>query len=459
MTTDWTWSSYSRTWSGAVDSIFRCAKEVAKATPGIARWMALRSRVPGILEKEEAPLPETATLAEREAAAAKAKAAKASKLRDAALHYIGRSDTTALRDEPGMLPELPESDSSTAAAAVPIVGATGRRRGPGSRRGSVSNAAAAADAADAATTGAGAMPNAAPGNSSVIVNVGAEHFRARLRGSVEFRDVFFGYPQGEVDDGEDGGKGKGGKGGKAKTPAAVAAAASGAGAGAGAGAGTVMCLKGLSFKIEAGSQVAIVGKSGCGKTTIFRLIARLYDATSGEVLIDGRPIASYNVRSLRRCLGYIEQGAIIFEGRTVRENICYGLSPGSAIYPSDADIELACRRAACWDDVCAWPKGLDTKLGEWLADVEPSGGQKQRLVIARAIVRDPCMMLFDESTAALDSHAEGTIKASIESAMQGRTRLVIAHRLATVVSSDLILVVDEGRVVESGTHSELRKNV
>ena len=106
----------------------------------------------------------------------------------------------------------------------------------------------------------------------------------------------------------------------------------------------------------------------------------------------------------------------------------------------------------------AWPKGLSTKLGEWMSDVEPSGGQKQRLVIARAIVRDPAMLLFDESTAALDSHAESSVKEAIELAMKGRTRLIIAHRLATVVSSDLILVVDDGRVVEAGTHGELRKN-
>ena len=144
--------------------------------------------------------------------------------------------------------------------------------------------------------------------------------------------------------------------------------------------------------------------------------------------------------------------------RRVRENICYGFTPGDANHPSDADVELACRRAAVWDDVQAWPKGLGTKLGEWMSDVEPSGGQKQRLVIARAIVRDPAMLLFDESTAALDSHAEGSVKEAIELAMKGRTRLIIAHRLATVVSSDLILVVDDGRVVEAGTPGELRKH-
>jgi len=316
------WSSYSSMWSYSIAELSDCVKTLEKATPGIVRWMSLRSRVPGILEKEE-PLPETATLAEREAAAERAKALKVAQLKESSMHYIGRSDTTSLRDDPALLPMLPEAADIPAPAA-----AGGRRRGgPGSRRGSLSSAAAAVTSA-AETPSTSAVP---PVNSLAIVSVGAEQFRARIRGAVEFRDVFFSYPEGEVESSEDGSKGGGGKGGggkgggdkggKGTKPSASAQADAGAGAGTAAApseqpAGPVMILKGLSFKIEAGSQVAIVGRSGCGKTTIFRLIARLYDAARGEVLIDGRPIQSYNVRSLRRCLGYMEQGAVIFEGRT-----------------------------------------------------------------------------------------------------------------------------------------------
>ena len=317
------WSSYSSMWSTALSELSDCVKTLDKSTPGIVRWMSLRSRVPGILEKEE-PLPETATLAEREAATERAKALKVAQLKESSMHYIGRSDTTSLRDDPALLPMLPEAADVLAAAAA----AGGRRRGgPGSRRGSFSSATAAASSAEQTSPTSVVVP---PVNSLAIVSVGAEQFRARIRGAVEFRDVFFSYPEGEVESSEDGGKGGGskggggkgggGKGGKGAKPAAQADAGAGAGASAAAPpeqpAGPAMILKGLSFKIEAGSQVAIVGRSGCGKTTIFRLIARLYDATRGEVLIDGRPIRSYNVRSLRRCLGYMEQGAVIFEGRT-----------------------------------------------------------------------------------------------------------------------------------------------
>lgn len=203
----------------------------------------------------------------------------------------------------------------------------------------------------------------------------------------------------------------------------------------------------LSIHIKSGQRVAIVGPSGAGKSTILQLLLRCYDPASGDIKIDGQSIRNIRLQDLRRCFGVVSQDPAIFAD-TVAMNIGFG-KPGA----SDAEIRTAAKSAFATEFIDALPDGMNTPLGE--RGVRLSGGQKQRIAIARAILRDPPILLLDEATSALDAESERAVQAALEKLMQGRTSLVIAHRLATIRNADLILVLDHGRLVGQGSHDEL----
>jgi ATP-binding cassette subfamily B protein len=208
-----------------------------------------------------------------------------------------------------------------------------------------------------------------------------------------------------------------------------------------------LVFDGLSFSVAPGEKVAIVGPSGAGKSTLFQLLMRFYDPTSGRVLIDGVDAAEVDPAALRRRIALVPQDAVIFAA-SVADNIAYGSTDASR-----ASIEAAARRAAAHEFIAALPEGYDTKLGE--RGVTLSGGQRQRLAIARAILKDAPILLLDEATSALDAENEVLVQTALDHVMQGRTTLIIAHRLATILAADRILVIEGGRIVEEGTHAEL----
>ncbi|MCR6629721.1 MAG: ABC transporter ATP-binding protein/permease [Magnetospirillum sp.] len=206
-------------------------------------------------------------------------------------------------------------------------------------------------------------------------------------------------------------------------------------------------LKGVDFTVPAGHRVAIVGPSGAGKSTISRLLFRFYDATSGTIRIDGQDVRQVTQRSLRHAIGIVPQDTVLFND-TIRYNIAYG-RPGA----SQDEIEQAARLARIHDFVTALPEGYDTRVGE--RGLKLSGGEKQRVAIARTILKAPAILLFDEATSALDTHTEKEIQASLREVSRNRTTLVIAHRLSTVVDCDEIIVLEQGRIAERGRHGEL----
>ncbi|HOV72343.1 MAG TPA: ABC transporter ATP-binding protein [Candidatus Hydrogenedentes bacterium] len=209
-------------------------------------------------------------------------------------------------------------------------------------------------------------------------------------------------------------------------------------------------LRDISFAIEPGQAVAIVGRSGAGKTTLVNLVPRFYDAWSGAVFVDGHDIRNVSVKSLRRHIGMVLQDTILFAG-SIRENILYG-RPGA----TDEEMRQAARMAHVDEFVEAMPQGYDTPIGE--RGVTLSGGQKQRLSIARAFLCDPRILILDEATSSLDSRAESIIQDALKTLMRGRTTLVIAHRLSTVVDCDFVVVLDDGRLIEQGPHETLIRN-
>ena len=213
------------------------------------------------------------------------------------------------------------------------------------------------------------------------------------------------------------------------------------------GAPDARVIDDLSFSIAPGERVALVGASGAGKSTVFQLIMRFYDCRQGRVLVDGVDVRTVDPRDLRARIAPVPQDPSIFGG-TVSENIAYGRPEAD-----EAAIEAAARRAAADGFVRELANGYATELGE--RGVTLSGGQKQRLAIARAILKDAPILLLDEATSALDAHNEAQVQAALDDVMTGRTTLVIAHRLATVQKADRILVMDEGRIVEEGTHAAL----
>lgn len=206
-------------------------------------------------------------------------------------------------------------------------------------------------------------------------------------------------------------------------------------------------LNDLNFKIRAGEKIALVGKSGAGKSTIINLIMRFYPVTQGRVLVDGVDIEAYSLTGYRHNIGVVPQEVILFGG-TIEENIAYG-KPGASL----EEIKEAARKANAIEFIESFREGFKTIVGE--RGVKLSGGQRQRIVIARAILKDPAILILDEATSSLDAQSEVLVQQALEKLMEGRTTIVIAHRLSTIKKVDRIFVINEGRLAEMGSHAEL----
>ena len=230
---------------------------------------------------------------------------------------------------------------------------------------------------------------------------------SRLRGEVEFSDVSFSYPSRKDNE----------------------------------------VLRGINLLVGAGERVAIVGSSGAGKSTLFQLLMRFYDPSSGELKFDGQKAASYSLSELRDQMAIVPQDVLLFGG-SIRDNIAYGCPKAQEV-----DIIEAARKANAHEFIESFPEGYQTIVGD--RGVKLSGGQRQRIAIARAILADPAILLLDEATSSLDSESESLVHEALESLMSKRTSIIIAHRLATVRGADRILVLQDGRFIESGTHEEL----
>ncbi len=206
-------------------------------------------------------------------------------------------------------------------------------------------------------------------------------------------------------------------------------------------------LKGINLSVQAGHNIAIVGPNGSGKTTLANLIPRFYDVDSGQILIDGKDIRDVTLFSLRSQIGMVTQDAVTFND-TIAANIAYGKRGATR-----QEIVDAAKRAFADEFISLLPNGYDTVIGEQGAGL--SGGQLQRIVIARAILRNPAILIFDEATSQVDADSEAKIHVAIEEIMRDRTSFIIAHRFSTVVKADVIVVMDDGRIVAQGQHEEL----
>ena len=209
----------------------------------------------------------------------------------------------------------------------------------------------------------------------------------------------------------------------------------------------VEVLKDVNFNAEFGQKIAIVGPSGAGKSTISSLLLRFYDITSGEILVDGKNIYDYDLENLRGNMSIVPQDVILFGG-TIRENIAYGKPDAT-----DEEIMLAAKQANALNFVEGFPEKFETLVGE--RGVKLSGGQRQRIAIARALLKNPSILILDEATSSLDSESEKLVQEALEVLMEGRTSIIIAHRLSTIRNADKILVLDNGKITEEGTHQEL----
>jgi len=207
-------------------------------------------------------------------------------------------------------------------------------------------------------------------------------------------------------------------------------------------------LKNISFRVRAGQAVALLGSTGCGKTTLVNLLPRFYDYTAGHITLDGKELKEYPRAYLRQQIGIVEQEPFLFS-RSIRENITYGV--GRPV--SQEEVEQAARAAALHEVILSFPDGYNTLVGE--KGVTLSGGQKQRLAIARAILKNPRLLILDDSTSAVDVETEAEIRQALGKLMLGRTTFIIAHRIQSVMMADLILVLDKGEIVQMGTHEEL----
>ncbi|MGZ4139582.1 MAG: ABC transporter ATP-binding protein [Actinomycetota bacterium] len=245
------------------------------------------------------------------------------------------------------------------------------------------------------------------------------------RGRIEFKDVRFRYPRGQ----------------EVSLPSLEMVGSFDEEAASGE------VLHGVSFVAEPGMTVALVGPSGAGKTTISNLIPRMYDATSGAVEIDGYDVRSVTMQSLRDAIGVVAQDPHLFHD-TIRNNLRYARP-----HATDEQLVAACRDAQIYELIASLPDGLDTVVGE--RGYRLSGGEKQRLAIARVLLKAPAIVILDEATSHLDSESEVLIQRALAAALEGRTSVVIAHRLSTIVNADMILVVEDGRIVQSGRHRDL----
>jgi ATP-binding cassette subfamily B protein len=254
-----------------------------------------------------------------------------------------------------------------------------------------------------------------------------------VEGRVRFQDVSFSYLDGnDQADAEPAAPGKNGD-----SPEEIA----------GPAASRRWALRHLSFEIQPGQLAALVGPSGAGKTTVTYLLPRLYDPVEGRITVDGRDLRDVTQESLAHQIGMVTQETYLFHD-TVRANLLYARPDAT-----QEELEAACRAANIHDFIAGLPEGYDTLVGE--RGYRLSGGEKQRLAIARVILKDPCILVLDEATSHLDSESEALIQAALEPLFEGRTSLVIAHRLSTILKADKILVLDDGHLVEEGTHDEL----
>ncbi|MES2731378.1 MAG: ABC transporter transmembrane domain-containing protein [Bacteroidota bacterium] len=209
----------------------------------------------------------------------------------------------------------------------------------------------------------------------------------------------------------------------------------------------VTVLKDISLEVSSGRKIALVGYSGAGKSTIVQLLMRYHKADAGQILIDGQPIENFDLTGLRQNIGVVPQEVILFGG-TIAENIAYG-RPGA----TETDIMEAARKANALDFILSFPEGLKTIVGE--RGIKLSGGQRQRIAIARAILKDPAILILDEATSSLDAESEKLVQEALDELMKNRTTIIIAHRLATIRKVDMIYVIREGQITEAGTHEEL----
>jgi len=207
-------------------------------------------------------------------------------------------------------------------------------------------------------------------------------------------------------------------------------------------------LEAVSFACQPGQTVALLGSTGSGKTSLVNLLPRFYDYTSGSITLDGNDLKDYPRDFLRRQIGIVEQEPFLFS-RSIRENITYGV--GRDV--TDEEVHAAAQAAAIHDVILGFPDGYHTLIGE--KGVTLSGGQKQRVAIARTLLKNPRILILDDATSSVDMETETSIRQALHALMQNRTSFVIAHRIQSVMSADLILVLDKGRVVQSGTHPEL----
>lgn len=247
-------------------------------------------------------------------------------------------------------------------------------------------------------------------NEPISMHEGHTAVRQKISGDLEFKDIVFAYPS--------------------RTEITV--------------------LRGVSFNAKAGEKVAIIGPSGAGKSTIAGIILRFYDAQSGQLLFDGKPSTEYTLTDVRNQVAIVPQDVLLFGG-TIRENIAYG-----RINATEDEIKKAAARANAHDFIESFPEGYDTLVGE--RGVKLSGGQRQRIAIARALLKDPAILILDEATSSLDSESERLVQEALEELMKNRTSIIIAHRLSTIREADKIVVLEKGKVVESGTHSDLMQN-
>ena len=210
-----------------------------------------------------------------------------------------------------------------------------------------------------------------------------------------------------------------------------------------------LVLEGINLKINSGETVGIIGPTGSSKSTLVQLIARLYDVTDGEVLVGGRNVKDYKIKTLRNAVSMVLQKNVLFTG-TIKENLKWGDT-----FASDAEIEKAAKNASAHDFVTSFPDGYDTVLGQ--GGVNVSGGQKQRLSMARALIKKPKIIILDDSTSAVDTHTDAKIRAALKEDLKGTTTIIIAQRITSVCDCDKIIVLDDGKVDGIGSHEELLK--